>query len=170
MPISKIKFYPFYSSLFWFISLCSFDIQCHAIRQPAIKPEIKLVNVQEKDSGYFLSSQTPNIAPSNVGTATDQPTIPNIPKPNQTLRLSLWIALSLRWAFSPTCSLNEFVFFLFVASILFFTKFLQVINETAFHLFHYQTNIFFIFIQIYKLFFNRFVKFAKVCPTKSIAH
>ena len=58
--------------------------------------------------GVFLSSHIPNAAPSNAGTVTDQPTIPNIPKPNQTLCLFSRRAFNLRFSFSAICRLNLF--------------------------------------------------------------
>src|SRR5664280_934309 len=117
MPKSYTHFHSSFSS-FWFISLCSFVTQCHAIRQPANKPNIKQVKVQENDSGCFLSSHIPNAAPSKVGTATVQPIIPNIPNPNQTLLLLSPRAFNLRFAFSPTSLAKLFVPFFSVGFII----------------------------------------------------
>jgi len=52
-------------------------------------------------AGWCLSSQIPSAAPSSVGTATDQPISPIMPRPNQTPCVDLR-ALSLRTAFVPT--------------------------------------------------------------------
>src|SRR5665647_955526 len=98
------------------------------MRQPTNSPKIKPVKVHEIVSGYFLSNQIPNKAPNNVGTTIVQPTIPIIPRPNQTLFLSLCSAFSLRCAFSPTSLLNSLASFLSEDCILFFLKFLQTIN------------------------------------------
>jgi len=43
------------------------------------------ISVQEWLHGWCLSSQIPSAAPSSVGTATDQPTMPIMPKPDQTV-------------------------------------------------------------------------------------
>jgi len=51
---------------------------------------------------WCLSNQRPSAAPSSVGTTTDQPISPIMPKPNQTPFLEFRRALSLRAAFAPT--------------------------------------------------------------------
>src|SRR5512146_2787618 len=48
----------------------------------------------------------PSAAPSRDGTATDQPTRPIMPRPDQTVRVTLRWALSLRVSFAPTWRTN----------------------------------------------------------------
>ena len=47
-------------------------------------PATSSASVQECLPGWCLSSQIPSAAPSSVGTTTDQPISPIMPKPNQT--------------------------------------------------------------------------------------
>ena len=49
------------------------------------KPTASSMSVQECPPGWCSSSQSPSAAPSSVGTATDQPTMPIMPRPDQTL-------------------------------------------------------------------------------------
>jgi hypothetical protein len=63
-------------------------------------------SVQEWFAGCRLSSQMPNAAPSSVGTTTDQPMSPIMPKPNQTPCAWLRRARSFRDAFAPTSRLK----------------------------------------------------------------
>src|SRR5271165_3984250 len=65
------------------------------------------ISVQEYRLGKWLSIQTPSAIPISVGRATDQPTRPSIPRPNQMLRSLPRCALSLRLSFTPTWRLKD---------------------------------------------------------------
>jgi hypothetical protein len=75
--------------------------QNQALRQPNATPITKKVNVQEGLPGKWESSQTPSAMPIKVGMATDQPTSPNIPSPNQAVCLRCSCARRLRSARWP---------------------------------------------------------------------
>ena len=70
------------------------NTQCQAFKQPIIRPINISISVQEYADGWCSSNQTPSATPSRVGIVTDHPISPDIPKPNQMLRVAL------RWAFS----------------------------------------------------------------------
>jgi hypothetical protein len=64
------------------------------------------ISTQEKELGKRLSTQIPNIAPINVGTATAQPINPDIANPYQMFFGAPRRAFSLREACAPTCWLK----------------------------------------------------------------
>ncbi len=88
------------------IALSSLVTQCQAFKQPITRPMTSSISVQACLPGWFLSNQSPSVAPSSVGIATDQPIKPIMPRPNQTLCVELRRALSFRAAFTPTSRLN----------------------------------------------------------------
>ena len=61
--------------------------------------------------GWRRSNQRPSAAPSSVGTTTDQPISPIMPRPNQTSGVAFRRALSLRAAFAPICAAKVGAFF-----------------------------------------------------------
>src|ERR1019366_10039791 len=85
------------------ISSSSLLTQRQAFKQPMTRPATSSASVQECLPGWRLSSQIPSAAPSSVGTTTDQPISPIMPKPSQTPCVDLR-ALSLRAAFAPICA------------------------------------------------------------------
>src|SRR5690554_3237489 len=74
--------------------------------QPNIRPASNKLRVHEKVCLKLLSSHTPRAAPNKVGTAIDQPTIPNNPKPDHTL-LFWRCASSFLSSLSPTSLLKD---------------------------------------------------------------
>jgi hypothetical protein len=65
--------------------LCSsLATQCQALKQPIASPATSSASVQECGPDSCSSSQSPSAAPSSVGTTTDQPISPIMPRPNQT--------------------------------------------------------------------------------------
>src|SRR5690606_4224965 len=85
----------------------SFRTQYQALKQPTASPAIISISVHEYRPSPRRSSETPRAMPSSVGTATDQPTMPNTPRPRAKPR-SLWArARSLRPSFSATVSTSS---------------------------------------------------------------
>ena len=66
------------------IASSSLATQCHALKQPITSPATRSASVQGCLPACRVSSQCPSAAPSSVGIATDQPTSPIMPRPNQT--------------------------------------------------------------------------------------
>src|SRR5208282_2598750 len=136
--------------------------QCHAFRQPMARPMISSSSVQEWLPGWCLSSQMPSATPASVGTTTDQPISPVMPKPNQTPCLELR-ALSLRAAFSPISLLNAVgSFSLLTSGVLLMMKLRQTAYEIALHFRHHRADALLPFVQVQKLPFHRLMEFAKI--------
>src|SRR5690606_18651124 len=77
--------------------------QFQAFRQPTTTPTRSRVNVQENRPGQLVSIQMPMRTPNSIGIATDQPMMPNKPRPNQ-IEGGLRRAFNLRASLSPTRS------------------------------------------------------------------
>ena len=82
------------------MALSSWATQCQAFRQPSDRPATSNASVQEWRPDGACPARCPSAAPSSVGTTTDQPIRPIIPRPNQSLRRRA-ARLSLRAAFAP---------------------------------------------------------------------
>jgi hypothetical protein len=86
--------------------LLSRFIQYHALTHPTKTPIMRNISVQEYGLGHLVSIQIPRAMPITVGMATDHPTRPNMPRPNQTPRSFSRRALILRSSLAPTFSIS----------------------------------------------------------------
>src|SRR5580658_315878 len=105
------------------------SIQYQALAQPMKRPAASSASVQEGGPAWCLSNQAPSSAPSSVGTATDQPIIPNMPSPNHALCAPARCAFNLR-ATRPAILASK------SGSLSLMTKFREPADETALHLRH----------------------------------
>src|ERR1700733_12310714 len=113
----------------------------------------------------------PSAAPIRVGTVTDQPINPDMPRPNQTLLSVPRCAFSFRAACAPTCRLKSVSLlapFAWFSS--FMLKFHQTADESALHPRQHRADILLLIFHVEKLPLHRLVKFVEICPTDRIAH
>src|ERR1019366_184987 len=113
----------------------------------------------------------PSAAPSSVGTTTDQPISPIIPRPNHTPCAELRRALSLRSAFVPTSSLSDGFGFgsLFWGSSV-IVKARHAPYEIAFHFRQHRAHASLALIQGQKLPLHRFAQPAEIPSDQRPAH
>src|SRR5208283_999024 len=152
------------------MALCCWETQCHALAHPITNPATSSMSVQEWALGWCRSNQRPSIAPRIVGTATDQPTSPDIPRPNQTLWLPSRCTLSLRAAFAATC-LTKAVSSLdgrFVTSSSMF-KLRESADKAFFHFGDRSSNTPLPFVNRQKFTFHRLMELAEVRSPDSVA-
>src|SRR5271165_1211123 len=105
----------------------------------------------------------PSAAPIRVGTVTDQPINPDIPRPNQMLLLPPRCACRLRAAWAPTCRLkvvSSFGTFALFSSLM--LKVHQAANESALHLCQHRAHVLLLLIHVEKLLLHRFVELVEV--------
>ena len=93
------------------MALSSLATQCHAFKQPIVEPGHQQRQRPGMPARMALVQPEPSAAPSSVGTTTDQPISPIMPRPNQTPGVELRRALSLRAAFAPTSPAKVGAFF-----------------------------------------------------------
>src|ERR1039458_8905646 len=115
----------------------------------------------------------PSAAPSKVGTTTDQPTSPIMPKPNQTPCVD-FRAFSLRAAFAPISPAKVGSFFevLFGSSLMLQGR--KATQKSSFQFRHRRAHALLVLVQRQKFFFHRRVQLAEVRsadrPTRSEEH
>src|SRR5271157_660695 len=80
--------------------------QYHAFRHPIMTPAIRSMRVHENWLGHALSIESPIATPMRVGIATDQPTIPNMPRPNHTVSPFSFLPRIMRASFLSTSLVN----------------------------------------------------------------
>src|SRR5208283_1015445 len=107
----------------------------------------------------------PSPAPIRVGTVTDQPINPDMPRPNQMLRLAPRCAFCLRAACAATCRLKSVSLF-----SSFMLKFHQATDEAAFHFRQHRANIFLLLVHFEKLPLDSLVEFVEVVPSYRVEH
>src|ERR1700679_4079085 len=100
--------------------------QYQALAQPMMRPAASSANVQEGGPAWCLSHQAPSSAPRSVGTATDQPIIPNMPSPNHAL-CAVRCAFCLRATRAAILASKS-------GSLSVMAQFRKPADETAFHL------------------------------------
>src|SRR6516162_3332854 len=131
---------------------------------------ISSMSVQEYRLGKWLSIQTPSAIPSSVGRATDQPTKPSIPRPNQMLLDLPHCALSLRLSLRPTWRMKKVRydpdFTLRRSSML---ELQESSRESALQLGERRTDTPFSLIEIQKLLLDGFSKLPQVRTAGGVA-
>ena len=149
--------------------LSSLATQCHALRQPSVSPATSSASVQECAPGWRPSSHSPSAAPSSVGTATDQPISPIMPRPNQTPCAALRRALSLRAAFAPTCpaKLGSRSRAACPGGSSFMAERREAAQETGFQLRHHRAHALLVLVQGQELALHRLAQPAEVGPAAS---
>src|ERR1035441_8488148 len=151
------------------LSCCA--TQCQALAQPMHNPATSNMSVQERPPGWLRSSQRPSIAPRSVGTATDQPISPDMPRPNQTPCLPSRCTLSLRAAFAATCRTNSgssFADWRVSSSLM--LKLREPADKAAFHFGDRSANVALAFVERQKLAFHRFMELAEIRSADGVAH
>src|SRR5476649_1778139 len=102
----------------------------------------------------------PSAAPSSVGTTTDQPTNPIMPRPNQTPCVDLR-ALSLRATFAPIspAKVGSFRKIFFGSSLM--LQGCEAAQKSGFQFRHRRAHALFVFVERKKFFFHRRVQLAE---------
>src|ERR1019366_2543268 len=151
------------------LSCCA--TQCQALAQPMHNPATSSISVQERAPGWRRSNQRPSIAPRSVGTATDQPISPDMPRPNQTPCFPSRCTLSLRAAFAATCLTNSGSSFegRFVSSPL-MLKLRETDDKAAFHFGNCGANVALALVERQKLAFHRLMQLAKIRSADGVAN
>src|ERR1700691_842226 len=98
----------------------------------------------------------PSAAPRSVGTTTDQPTSPIMPKPNQTPGDGLRRARSFRAALAPTARMNA------VSGFSLMMKPRYAADKIALHSRHHRAGTLLAFTYLQKLALHRLVELAEV--------
>src|ERR1019366_7852619 len=111
----------------------------------------------------------PSAAPSKVGTATDHPPSPIIPKPDQTVCVTLRCALSLRVSFAPTCRMKAVSPALDIGAST-TMKLREAAHESAFQLRQHRTNLLLPLVDIHKLPLHRLAQFTEIHTANCVAH
>src|SRR5664280_1973553 len=137
-------------------ALSSSATQCHAFKQPIASPATSSASVQACLPGWCLSNQIPSAAPRSVGTATDQPMSPIMPKPNQTPCVELR-ALSLRAALAPTCAAKVGSFFKVFFGSSFMLKGRESTQKSSFQFSYHLPHALLVFVQGQEFLFHRIV-------------
>src|SRR5512135_1517807 len=111
----------------------------------------------------------PSAVPSKVGTATDQPTSPIMPKPSQTVCTALRCARSLRVSFAPTWRMNA------VSPVSDFglsatMEFREAAHESALQFCQHRTHLLLAFVEIHEFALDRLAQLAQAHATDGIAH
>src|SRR5512142_2378570 len=102
----------------------------------------------------------PSAVPSKVGTSTDQPTSPIMPKPSQTVYTALRFARSLRVSFAPIWRMNA------VSPVLNFglsaiMGIREVAHDSALQFCQQRTLLLLALVEIHELAFPRLAPLAK---------
>src|ERR1700722_3638251 len=143
------------------MALSSLATQCQAFKQPMASPTTNSASVHGCLPGWCLSSQMPRAAPSSVGTTTDQPIRPIIPKPNQTPCVELR-AFSLRTAFAPTSTAKVGTLFEVMFGSSFMVQVGKPTQKSSFQFCRYQAPTFLLLVQDPKFLLHRSAQLAEV--------
>src|SRR5580658_7035733 len=146
MPAKYLKIHSSSSSVSFCIAFSSFATQCHAFEQPTANPTTNNARVHGCLPGWCLSNQMPSAAPSSVGTTTDQPTKPIMPRPNQTPCLDLR-ALILRVAFAPISSAKDGSFRRIFFGASFMLQCREATQKSSFQLCHRDSHALLVVVQ-----------------------
>src|SRR5271157_4399058 len=103
----------------------------------------------------------PSAAPSSVGTTTDQPTKPIMPRPNQTPCVDLR-ALSLRAAFAPISPAKVGSFFEVLCGWSLMLQGREATQKSSFQFGHCRAHALLVFVEGHKFFFHRHVQLAEI--------
>src|ERR1035441_7440203 len=103
----------------------------------------------------------PSAAPSSVGTTTDQPTNPIMPRPNQTPCVDLR-ALSLRAAFAPISPAKVGSFFEVLSGWSLMLQVREPTQKSGFQFRHRRAHALLILVEHQKFLFHRRVQLAEI--------
>src|SRR5277367_759690 len=151
------------------MALSSLATQCHAFKQPIASPATSSASVHGCLPGWCLSNQMPSAAPSSVGTTTDQPTRPIMPKPNQTPCVDLR-ALSLRVAFAPISSAKDGSFRRIFFGKSFMLQGRKATQKPGFQFCHRDSHTLLVLVQRQEFLFHRRAQLAQVRSADGTAH
>src|SRR5512142_2235835 len=111
----------------------------------------------------------PSAAPSRVGTATDQPTSPIMPRPDHTVRVTRRCAFSLRVSFTPTWRMNALSprsGFGLSATM----KLRETTHESALQFCQHRAHLSLVLVQIHEFALHRLAQLAETHAADGIAH
>jgi hypothetical protein len=153
-PLPELGIHSSSSSVSSCIAFASFATQYQAFKQPTASPTTNSARVHGCLPGWCLSSQMPSAAPSSVGTTTDQPTRPIMPRPNQTPWLDLR-ALILRVAFAPISSakVGSFRVIFFGSSLMLQGR--EATQKSGFQFCHSDSHALLVLVQRQEFLFHR---------------
>src|SRR5580692_10983496 len=111
----------------------------------------------------------PSAAPSSVGTTTDQPTSPTMPRPNQTPCVDLR-ALILRDAFAAISSAKDGSFRRIFFGMSFMLQGREATQKTGFQFCHRDAHTLLVLVKSQEFLFHRRVQLAEIRSADRAAH